>query len=94
MRLIRDHKNIRPEDFGCVATIGNFDGVHLGHQDLINRLNLLSEKFDLPTTVILFEPQPAEFFLKDDLPNRLTRLREKIRLLDFYGVDRSAGVKI
>ena len=79
-------KIFEPEDFGCVATIGNFDGVHLGHQDLINRLNLLSEKFDLPTTVILFEPQPAEFFLKDDLPNRLTRVREKIRLLDFYGV--------
>ena len=93
MRLIRDHKNIRPEDFGCVATIGNFDGVHLGHQDLINRLKLLSEKFDLPTTVILFEPQPAEFFLKDDLPNRLTRVREKIRLLNFYGVSRVLVLK-
>ena len=93
MILIRDEINMRSEFFGCVATIGNFDGVHLGHKDLIDRLARLSVQYNLPTTVILFEPQPAEFFLKDDLPNRLTRLREKLRLLESYGVDRVLVLK-
>ena len=54
-------KIFEPEDFGCVATIGNFDGVHLGHQDLINRLNLLSKNLTCHNSNP-FEPQPAEFF--------------------------------
>ena len=93
MRLIRNEINIRAEHFGCVATIGNFDGVHLGHMDLIDRLGRLATQYRMPTTVILFEPQPAEFFLKDGLPNRLTRLREKIRLLESCGIDQLLVLK-
>ena len=93
MKLIRHRINIRSKHAGCVATIGNFDGVHLGHLDLIKRLNLQATRLNLPGTVILFEPQPAEFFSKDHLPDRVTRLREKIRLLEYYQVDRVVVLK-
>ncbi len=68
------------------ATIGNFDGVHLGHQALVQALKDKAKKLHLPTAVILFEPQPAEFILKESAPPRLYSFREKIRHLDALGV--------
>ena len=62
MEFIRGWHNLRPQHRGCVATIGNFDGVHLGHQAVIGQLAEKAEKLGLPTQVILFEPQPQEFF--------------------------------
>ena len=88
MQLIRGIHNIRPEHFGCVATIGNFDGVHLGHGEIIKRLRRLGAERGVPTMVVLFEPQPAEFFARAGVPARLTRLREKFHLLAARGVDR------
>ena len=88
MRLIRGIHNIRPEHHGCVATIGNFDGVHLGHGEIIKRLRKLGEHYGVPTLVILFEPQPAEFFNRGRVPARLSRLREKFHLIEERGVDR------
>lgn len=88
MQLIRGIHNIRPEHFGCVATIGNFDGVHLGHGEIIKRLKRLGAARDVPSMVVLFEPQPAEFFDRGRVPARLTRLREKFHLLERRGVDR------
>lgn len=70
-----------------VATIGNFDGVHRGHQALLKNLREEADRRQLPAIVILFEPQPNEFFLRDRAPARLTSLREKIMLLEQAGID-------
>lgn len=89
MQLIRGLHNLKSEDRGCVATIGNFDGVHLGHQAIIGQLAEKGAELQLPVTVIIFEPQPPEYFLSaDKVPARLTRLREKIQALRRYSVDR------
>lgn len=88
MELIRGIHNIRAQHYGCVLTIGNFDGVHLGHAEVIKGLLLDAQKHQLPSTVMLFEPQPQEFFAKDNAPARLTRLRDKLRLLAELGVER------
>lgn len=88
MELIRGLQNIRPAHKGCVATIGNFDGVHLGHQSVIGELAEEGQDLGLPTLIMTFEPQPMEVFKPDDSPARLTRLREKLRALSRYAVDR------
>jgi riboflavin kinase / FMN adenylyltransferase len=79
MRLIRGLKHLKSlHHNGCVLTIGNFDGVHLGHQTVIRKLAEQGVKLGLPVVVMVFEPQPLEFFLHHNAPSRLTRLREKI----------------
>lgn len=88
MELIRGLHNLRPRHRGCVATIGNFDGVHLGHQAVLGQLAEKAEEFGLPAVVITFEPQPQEYFTHGDIPPRLTRLREKYRALRRFAVDR------
>lgn len=88
MELIRGLQNIRPKHHGCVATIGNFDGVHLGHQAVLGQLAEKAVELDLPTVLITFEPQPMEYFIPDKVPARLTRFREKILALQRYSVDR------
>ena len=88
MRLIRGLHNLRPADRGCVATIGNFDGVHLGHHAVFRRLLARGRELGLPATVITFEPQPMEFFAPDAAPARLTRLREKLGALRESGIER------
>lgn len=89
MQLIRGIKNLKPFSQGCVATIGNFDGLHLGHQQLIQHMLAKAKDLNLPATVITFEPLPAEFFSVDNhnLPARLLRFREKLLLLKEWGVD-------
>lgn len=88
MELIRGLQNLRSDHHGCVATIGNFDGVHLGHQAVIGQLAEKGHELCLPTLVMVFEPQPLEVFHKSNAPARLTRLREKLRALARYAVDR------
>ncbi|MGM0594877.1 MAG: bifunctional riboflavin kinase/FAD synthetase [Pseudomonadota bacterium] len=88
MELIRGLHNLRPHHRGCVATIGNFDGVHLGHQAVLGQLAEKAAELCLPTTVITFEPQPQEYFSQRELPPRLTRFREKFRAMQRYSVDR------
>ncbi len=75
-------------EHGCVLTIGNFDGVHRGHQALLAQLRAKSEATGLPAAVLTFEPHPREYFAHEDRPRRLTSLREKILLLEGQGVDR------
>ncbi|MFJ3053603.1 bifunctional riboflavin kinase/FAD synthetase [Pseudomonas nitroreducens] len=87
MQLLRGLHNLRPLSGGCVATIGNFDGVHLGHQAILGRLRERSLELGVPSCVVIFEPQPREFFAPDAAPVRLSRLREKLELLRQYGVD-------
>lgn len=77
MRLIRGLNHLEPFPTGCVLTIGNFDGLHLGHQQVIDKLADQGRQLNLPTVAMVFEPQPLEYFLADHAPSRLTRLREK-----------------
>ncbi|QTL35372.1 MULTISPECIES: bifunctional riboflavin kinase/FAD synthetase [Pseudoalteromonas] len=88
MQLIRGIHNIRPHHYGCVLTIGNFDGVHLGHTEVLKGLVEDARVHNLPSTVMLFEPQPQEFFAKAQAPARLTRLRDKLALLADVGIER------
>ena len=88
MQVIRGLHNLRAEHRGCVATIGNFDGVHCGHQAVFRNLRERAAAFGLPTTVVTFEPQPQEFFAPDAAPARLTRMREKLQALKDAGIDR------
>ncbi|VAW94496.1 FMN adenylyltransferase / Riboflavin kinase [hydrothermal vent metagenome] len=90
MELIRGIHNIKKQqhhsDVACVATIGNFDGVHLGHQAVIGQLAEKSDELNLPMVVICFEPQPMEYFLNDKAPARLSRFREKWSVLSRFSV--------
>jgi riboflavin kinase/FMN adenylyltransferase len=88
MQVIRGIHNLRPEHRGCVATIGNFDGVHLGHRAVFENLRARGRELALPTAVITFEPQPQEYFAPERAPARLTRMREKLCALAAAGVDR------
>jgi len=87
MQLVRGLHNLRPQHRGCVATIGNFDGVHRGHQAILARLRERAVELGLPSCVVIFEPQPREFFAPDTAPARLARLRDKLDLLAAEGVD-------
>ena len=87
MRVIRGLHNLKPEHRGCVATIGNFDGVHLGHGAVFARLLAKGRALGLPATVITFEPQAMEYFAPDTAPARLTRLREKLAALMDRGIE-------
>lgn len=90
MELIRGQHNLRPHHRGCVATIGNFDGVHLGHQTILAQLTEQAARLRLPRLVITFEPQPQEFFAGPTAsPARLMRLREKLQALDGLGIERT-----
>ena len=72
----------------AALTIGNFDGVHLGHQAMLAELKRAAGRLGLPACVLTFEPHPREFFAPDKAPTRLTSLREKLELLAGCGVDR------
>lgn len=86
--VIRGQHNLREHHRGCVATIGNFDGVHLGHQAVLAALQARAGQHGLPSLLITFEPQPLEYFMPEKAPARLTRPREKLELLRELGVDR------
>ncbi|TKB50190.1 bifunctional riboflavin kinase/FAD synthetase [Ferrimonas aestuarii] len=88
MELIRGTHNLRSRHRNCVLTIGNFDGVHLGHAEVIKSLVEKGKQLDLPVTVMLFEPQPQEHFAGDKAPPRLSRLRDKVQRLSELGVER------
>jgi riboflavin kinase/FMN adenylyltransferase len=88
-KLIRGLYNLPDAGEGCVATIGNFDGVHRGHQALIDRVTERAKAMNLSSVVVTFEPQPAEFFAKPEPAQpRLTRCREKFNALADCGVDK------
>ncbi|MFA6162070.1 MAG: bifunctional riboflavin kinase/FAD synthetase [Methylobacter sp.] len=78
MRLIRGLSHLEPLRNGCVLTIGNFDGLHLGHRTVIKKLAERGAALGLPVIVMIFEPQPLEYFLGENAPSRLMRLREKV----------------
>jgi len=88
MEVIRGIHNVRARHHGCVVTIGNFDGVHRGHQMLLQHLIERAQDHKVPSVLITFEPQPREFFRGESVPARLTRFREKVTLLRDTGLDR------
>ncbi|WED22402.1 bifunctional riboflavin kinase/FAD synthetase [Vibrio sp. JC009] len=88
MELIRGIHNIKPQHKGCVLTIGNFDGVHLGHLKVLAQVCKQAGILGLPSAVMTFEPQPMELFARDKAPARLTRLRDKYVQLNKLKIDR------
>lgn len=87
MRLLRSVKDNELLKAGTVASIGNFDGVHKGHQALLARLMEKAKWLGLPSLLVLFEPQPGEYFKQAEAPVRLSSLREKLACLKKAGVD-------
>lgn len=89
MRLVR-HLSDLPHEMlanGSVVTIGAFDGLHLGHQALLDAVIQKSGELGLPSIVMSFEPTPREFFGGNKPPARLMRFREKFDSLADYGID-------
>lgn len=93
MELIRGLHNLRPRHRGCVATIGAFDGVHLGHQAVMNHLKAKAAELNVPSTVIVFEPLPREFFSPIKAPARIMSFREKFQAMSQLGVDRLLRIR-
>ncbi|PID44288.1 MAG: bifunctional riboflavin kinase/FMN adenylyltransferase [Proteobacteria bacterium] len=87
MRLIRGLHNLTPFSNGCVATIGNFDGVHKGHQKILSQVKAVAAARGVPSVVMVFEPQPREYFSQGDVPSRLMRFREKLSHLARQNID-------
>lgn len=91
MKLIRGLHNLacHQADFaqGCVLTIGNFDGVHLGHRAILNQVHQLAAEKQLPSVVMVFEPLPIEYFSPKDAPVRLMNLREKLSAFKATAID-------
>lgn len=82
------HRTIPVQAIGArVLAIGNFDGVHLGHRALLERLVATARQHGLPPAVMTFEPHPRELFSPEQAPARLTSLREKLSLLEGCGVE-------
>jgi riboflavin kinase / FMN adenylyltransferase len=88
MELVRGIHNLKQQHKGCVLSIGNFDGIHLGHKAVLLRLLAESKRLNVPATVMTFEPQPEELFLSDSSPARLSRLRDKFVQLEKLKLDR------
>jgi len=93
MELIRGLHNLRPRHRGCVVTVGAFDGVHRGHQAVLRSLIEKGRELQLPTTAILFEPLPREFFAPLQSPPRLMSFREKVIALRDFGIDRVLRIR-
>ncbi|NCF37091.1 MAG: bifunctional riboflavin kinase/FAD synthetase [Gammaproteobacteria bacterium] len=87
MKLIRGLYNLKQPLPASAVTIGNFDGVHRGHQLVISQLKRVAQQASLPTVVIIFEPQPIEYFAPERAPKRLARFREKIAYLKAQQID-------
>jgi len=85
--LVLRHLPVRA-DTPVAITIGNFDGLHLAHRAMVERVTQAARNQGLASCVMTFEPHPREFFAPDRAPSRLTSLREKVELLGELGVDR------
>lgn len=88
MELIRGIHNLRPRHRGCVLTVGNYDGLHRGHQAILAKLGEAGARLGLPTAMLTFEPMPREFFDPEGAPPRLSSLREKAEDAAAMGLER------
>lgn len=87
MHVIRHTEDMATAERGGAFALGNFDGVHLGHQQVIGRAIAVSEKNSVPSGVLIFEPHPQQYFFPEKPFFRLTPFRAKTRLLEGLGVD-------
>lgn len=87
MRILRHFENVPAELRGAVAAIGNFDGVHRGHREVLSMSADLARRQEAPLAVLTFEPHPREFFAPKAPPFRLTPFRTKAHLLGQLDVD-------
>ncbi|HXY97310.1 MAG TPA: bifunctional riboflavin kinase/FAD synthetase [Steroidobacteraceae bacterium] len=87
MELIRGLVDLPRRHERCVVTIGTYDGLHLGHQALIERLRSHAERLGQPSVMLTFEPMPREFLSPADPPARLTTFRERWRILSSAGLE-------
>ena len=90
MKIIR---NTNLEQLPCVVTIGNFDGVHLGHQALLDEVKKRAHNLKLESAVITFEPNPKDYFSQNKPQTRISSLREKIELFNEIKIDRVHIIK-
>src|SRR5277367_1750751 len=88
MELVGGLHNISRLHKCCVLTVGNYDGVHLGHQQMVGALMARAVEFRSTATVLVFEPSSKEFIDPEGAPPRLTRWREKFLALAALGVER------
>ena len=88
MKFIRGILNATPEPQGLALTIGNFDGIHVGHAKIAARVKEVAKERGLLSAAMFFEPQPREFFRPDSCPPRLTSLHEKYLFMRNLGIDR------
>ena len=86
--MVVTHGSLQRAPGRCALTIGNFDGVHRGHRALIERVGAKARELELVSCVLTFEPHPREFFDPKAAPARLTRLRDKLELIEAVGVER------
>jgi len=86
--MVVTHGSLQRAPGRCALTIGNFDGVHRGHRALIDRVMAKARELKLVSCVLTFEPHPREFFDPKAAPARLTRLRDKLELMEAAGVER------
>ncbi|WP_343189543.1 bifunctional riboflavin kinase/FAD synthetase [Buchnera aphidicola] len=93
MQIIRGLHNIKKKHFGSFLTIGNFDGVHLGHKNLINKIIKKKKKKKKPIIIMLFEPQPLEFLSPNIAPIRINKFCEKIKYLSKFKIDAILCIK-
>lgn len=87
MQLVRGLHNLSEEHRGCALTIGNFDGVHLGHLEILKNLKKVADEKNLNTCIMSFEPLPMEYFNQQTAPARLHRIREKWLALQQTEID-------
>lgn len=87
MQLFRGTNELRASQRGGIVTLGSFDGLHRGHQELLARTLAWSQRLGVPSTMLTFEPMPREFLQPLDPPARLTNFRERWRLLEPAGLD-------
>ena len=87
MLILRHYQDVPESLRGAVVAIGNFDGIHRGHQEVIGKAARLAKEFDAPLAVLTFEPHPRAYFKSDQPPFRLTPFRTKARLIEALGVD-------
>jgi riboflavin kinase/FMN adenylyltransferase len=87
MKVINSSALSRPWPRGSVVTIGKYDGMHLGHQRILEMLKDAARRRDLPSVVVLSEPQPEEFFSGAEAPPRLSHFDDKVAWLEEFGID-------
>ena len=93
MNLLRGNNQLGCISTPTIATVGNFDGVHLGHQEIIKYVVANAQQHNLTSTLISFEPTPKEFFLKDKAPARIYSWRDKFEVIESFQIDHFVCLK-